>query len=175
MNQSSHLVVKSGNGALSRVSVFHRVLAKVVDLVLVFALAAILPYPLGPVAGFLYSLLADGLKLGKTSGQSVGKKLFGLKVVQIVSENVNDAGSGSFAEHESVIKSRIPATFKASCLRNAPIGVATFFGIIPIWGWIILGIIGIPLMVIEVYLMMTVASGHRLGDVMGDTEVVAVY
>jgi hypothetical protein len=40
-----------------------------------------------------------------------------------------------------------------------------FFGII-------LGLIGLPLMVMEVYLMISVETGHRLGDVMGDTEVI---
>ena len=30
----------------------------------------------------------------------------------------------------------------------------------------------LPLMVMEVYLILSVESGHRLGDVMGDTEVV---
>lgn len=57
-------------------------------------------------------------------------------------------------------------------IRNAPIGVATFFGIIPFWGWIILVLLGIPLLALEVYLMVTLANGGRLGDVMADTHVV---
>ena len=154
--------------------IFNRVLAKIVDLLLVFAFAAILPYPVGPMVGFIYSLIADGLKFGRIPGQSVGKKLFRLKVVQTVSRNVADPGSGGLADSESLVREMVPCSIKASCFRNAPVGVATFFGIIPIWGWIILGIVGVPLMVIEVYLMMTVAMGRRLGDVMGDTEVVHV-
>ena len=132
-----------------------RIFAKMVDLLVVFALGGILPYPLGPMAGFLYSLVADGLKLGKVHGQSLGKKLFKLKVEEV---------------HEN--EPRKPCSLRASCLRNAPVGVATFFGIIPFWGWIILGLLGIPLMAIEVYLMVRVDKGRRLGDVMGDTEVV---
>lgn len=155
-----------------RVSHFNRVLAKCVDLLFVFALAATLPYPVGPMAGFLYSLVADGLKIGRTPGQSLGKKLFRLRVTQTVSRNVADPGSGSLAEADSFVRETQPCSIRASCLRNAPVGVATFFGIIPVWGWIILGMVGVPLMIIEVYLMVTVAKGHRLGDVMGDTEVI---
>ena len=145
-----------------------------VDLLLVFALAGILPYPVGPMAGFIYSLVADGLKLGLIPGQSVGKKLFRLRVEQIVTRNIADPGSGGLADTETFVRERMPCSFRASCLRNAPVGVATFFGIIPVWGWIILGVVGVPLMVIEVYLMMTAAHSHRLGDVMGDTEVVHI-
>ena len=50
--------------------------------------------------------------------------------------------------------------------------MATFFAIIPIWGWLILALIGVPLMLMEIYLMLSVETGHRLGDVMGDTEVI---
>lgn len=136
----------------SRVSVSNRVAAKLIDIAVVIALAAILLYPLGPLAGFCYSLFADGLKLFGQRGQSLGKKAMKLRVVQS--------------------KSRKPATYRDSAFRNAPVGVATFFAIIPIWGWLILGLIGLPLMAMEIYLMLTVPTGHRLGDVMGDTEVI---
>ena len=135
-----------------KVSVLNRVLAKVIDLVLTIAIAAILPYPLGPLVAFLYSLFADGMNFKLFRGQSVGKKLVGLQVVHL--------------------PDRRPANIRDSALRNAPVGVATFFAIIPVWGWLILGLIGVPLMVMEVYLMLSVETGHRLGDVMGDTEVI---
>ena len=130
----------------------NRIAAKIVDLLLVFLVAAILPYPVGPLLGFIYSLFGDGLNLGPLKGQSIGKKIFKLQVQSTLTHH--------------------PAHFRESILRNAPVGVATFFAIIPIWGWIILALIGVPLMLIEVYLMITVESGHRLGDLMGDTEVV---
>lgn len=139
--------------AALKISVVNRLVAKVIDLLAVFALGAVLPYPLGPLCGFVYSLAADGNPVRGWEGQSLGKKVMGLRVV-------------------SLVRKGEPATIRDSVLRNAPVGVATFFGIIPVWGWLILGIIGIPLMVMEVYLMMTVEAGHRLGDVMGDTEVV---
>jgi len=140
-----------------KVSVINRVAAKLIDIVIVIAAAAILPYPLGPLLGFLYSLFGDGLNQGPFRGQSVGKRVMKLQVV-----NVHRSGGGR------------PATFRDSALRNAPVGVATFFAIIPVWGWLILGLIGLPLMAMEIYLMLSVEKGHRLGDVMGDTEVIEV-
>jgi uncharacterized RDD family membrane protein YckC len=137
-----------------KVSVFNRIIAKMIDISIVFFAAAILPYPVGPLLGFFYSLFGDGINHHKFHGQSVGKKLMKLRVVHILT--------------------RKPATWKESAFRNAPVGVATFFAIIPIWGWIILGVLGVPLMVMEIYLMLSVETGHRLGDVMGDTEVVEV-
>lgn len=136
----------------ARVSFVNRVAAKLIDIVIIILVAAILPYPLGPLLAFLYSLFGDGLNVKSFRGQSVGKRLMRLQVI-----NVHRAR---------------PASFRDSALRNAPVGVATFFAIIPVWGWLILGLIGLPLMAMEIYLMLTVESGHRLGDVMGDTEVI---
>ncbi len=139
-------------GAHLKVSVFNRVIAKVIDIVVVFTFAAVLPYPLGPFVGFAYSLLGDSMSFGPFRGQSVGKKLMKLQAVSTLRHG--------------------PASLRDSALRNAPVGVATFFAIIPVWGWLILALVGIPLMVMEIYLMLSVETGHRLGDVMGDTEVV---
>ncbi len=136
----------------AKVGVVNRVVAKMIDLVIVIGVAAILPYPLGPLLGFLYSLFADGIHFKGLQGQSIGKRAMGLQVLNV--------------------KTGKTATYRDSALRNAPVGVATFFAIIPVWGWLILGLIGIPLMIMEIYLMATVEAGHRLGDVMGDTEVV---
>ncbi|OFZ18568.1 MAG: hypothetical protein A2X94_01345 [Bdellovibrionales bacterium GWB1_55_8] len=137
---------------VSRKRVANRVAAKMIDLSLIVSVALLFPYPLGPFLGFAYSLLADGMSFGPFQGQSVGKWLVHLQVRSLV--------RGA------------PANIRDSALRNAPVGVATFFAIIPIWGWLILGLIGIPLMIMEIYLMVTVEAGHRLGDVMADTEVV---
>ncbi len=137
-----------------KVSVTSRVIAKAIDLFIVFLLTAIISYPIGPAIGFLYSLFGDGIHYRKWRGQSIGKKLMRLQVLNTVTKQ--------------------PARWRESALRNTPVGVATFFAIIPIWGWLILGLIGFPLMLMEVYLMVSVETGHRLGDVMGDTEVVEV-
>jgi uncharacterized RDD family membrane protein YckC len=138
--------------ARGQVHVFNRIAAKMIDLALVFFVAMILPYPFGPLLGFLYSILGDGLDFKGRAGASLGKRMMGLRVVQVINQR--------------------PATWRDSALRNTPVGVATFFAIIPVWGWLIAGLIGLPLMFIEVYLILTVETGHRLGDVMADTEVV---
>jgi len=140
----------------AKVKVLSRVAAKMIDLFLVVFIGAvpILPYPLGPLLGFAYSLFGDGIQKGPFSGQSVGKKLMKLRVVRKGTQT--------------------PASWRDSALRNAPVGVATFFAIIPVWGWLILILIGLPLMIMEVYLMLSVETGQRLGDVMGDTEVIDV-
>lgn len=131
-----------------------RIAAKIVDLVLVFALGALVIWPLGPMLGFLYSVAGDGLPLSRARGQSVGKILFGIQVI-----------------HE---RREEPGTLKESIFRNAPVGVATFFGMIPVAGWIIMLVLGGPLMIMEIYLMARAPKGRRLGDVMGNTEVVFV-
>ena len=92
------------------------------------------------------------MNFGPFHGQSVGKKIMRLQVINIGRQ--------------------APIKVRDSVFRNAPVGIATFFAIIPLWGWLILALIGVPLMVMEVYLMLSVESGHRLGDVMGDTEVI---
>src|SRR6185437_5518384 len=139
------------SSARSRQAVFHRVAAKLLDLFLVIAVAAVLPRVIGPLVGFLYSILSDGLNFGPFQGQSFGKKIFGLQVINL--------------------KTRAPASARDSVIRNSPVGFATFFAIIPIWGWLILILVGLPLMIMEIYLIVRVESGHRLGDVMADTEV----
>lgn len=139
---------------VNRVFVVNRIVAKLIDLLLVFTVAVVLPYPLGPLCGFLYSVLGDGISWKGRGSASLGKRIFGLRVIHCLEKK--------------------PAQLKDSLLRNAPVGVATFFAIIPVWGWLIAVLVGLPLMVIEVYLILTAESGHRLGDVMADTEVVEV-
>jgi uncharacterized RDD family membrane protein YckC len=135
-----------------------RVFAKFVDLFLVMTVAAVVINPLGPLLGFAYSLLSDGLPFKGFEGQSLGKKLFGLRVV-------STRGMGAPG---------LRLSYRDSVFRNAPVGVATFFALIPIWGWAILALIGFPLMVVEIYLLVRAPRGQRLGDVMADTEVVEI-
>lgn len=132
-------------------------MAKLLDLVFVFAFATLVPYPLGPILGFGYSVFSDGMPWTPFRGQSFGKKVFGLKVISLTRRQADGTPES--------------ANFKESLLRNSPVGVATFFAIIPFWGWVILGLLGCPLMLLEVYLMTKKSRRRRLGDVMGDTEV----
>ena len=132
-----------------------RVLAKFIDLMFGIFLGLILRYPLGPVVGFLYTLLGDALPFGPFYGQSLGKKLVGLKI--------QDLKTRKEGVH-----------WRQSALRNLPIGVVTFFGMIPFWGWIISLFLGFPILGVEIYLMLKNEKGHRFGDVLGQTQVIQV-
>ncbi len=138
-----------------------RVLAKFVDLFVVMFVSAVVIYPLGPLIGFLYSILADALPFQGFEGQSLGKKAFKLRAVSTRGGAQVDAATPG---------KRL--SYRDSMFRNAPVGVATFFALIPVWGWAILALIGFPLMIVEVYLLVRAPRGQRLGDVMADTEVV---
>lgn len=124
----------------------NRLIGKAVDLIVVIALATII-YPAGPLAGFLYCLIADGLQ----GGRSIGKRVVKLYVINTVTGQ--------------------PADFKDSIIRNSPIALAVLFFLIPLWGWILWIFIGIPILAIEVYLMRSLENQARLGDTMADTRV----
>jgi hypothetical protein len=142
-----------------RANPVRRVGAKFVDLAIVMVFAAAF-YPIGPLLGFVYSLFADALPIKGFSGQSLGKKLLKLRAV-------------SLRPYPVMGKDGFPAlSYRDSLFRNAPVGVATFFALIPVWGWAILALIGFPLMIVEIYLLVRAPRGQRLGDVMADTEVV---
>lgn len=142
----------------ARANPIRRVAAKFIDLFAVMLASIIVIYPLGPLAGFFYSIFADAIPVKGFEGQSLGKKLMRLRVVSTKS---GASRSG-----------RVRLSYRESIYRNAPVGVATFFALIPIWGWAILALIGFPLMIVEIYLLVRAPGGQRLGDVMADTEVV---
>ncbi|MBI3534508.1 MAG: RDD family protein [Deltaproteobacteria bacterium] len=83
-----------------KVSLLTRIIAKIIDLLLFMLLAIVLPLPLGPLLGFLYSLFADGFCFANFRGQSIGKKIMRLKVIHRLQKR--------------------PANFKESALRNLP-------------------------------------------------------
>lgn len=107
----------------------------------------------GSILGFLYSLMADGLPFPNMQGQSIGKKIVGIKVYSNVSSTAN---------------------LKTSVIRNIPIGLITFLMIIPFWGWILSLLIGIPLCLIEISLMIKADKRQRLGDVMAESVVLSL-
>lgn len=127
-----------------------RIFAKMIDLMVVLVLGFAIPKGIGSILGFLYSITADGLTLMSFRGQSLGKYLMKIQVV-------DEAG---------------PIHLKASIIRNAPVGIVTFLMIIPFWGWILSLLVGIPLGLIEVSLIVRAKKRQRLGDVMAETEVV---
>lgn len=131
-----------------RVARLSRILAKFIDIFVVLLL--ILPfYPLGVLMGLIYLALSDSLQ----HGQSVGKKTFGFRVVDVETGN--------------------PCSVKQSVVRNLPFLIPVFFSIFPFWGWIITFLVGIPLGILELYFILSLDTGHRIGDVMADTTVVA--
>jgi uncharacterized membrane protein len=137
-----------------RAPVLNRVVAKGIDIFLIIVMATILPGLIGPPLGIIYSLLADGITYKMFHSQSVGKKVVGLQVRSLVSKG--------------------PGSYRDSAVRNSPIAFVTLFACIPVAGWLIAFLVGIPLILIEIYLMVRVETGYRLGDVMADTEVIQV-
>jgi len=128
-----------------KVSPLNRSVAKAIDIIIILIFALILN-PIGPVIAIFYSVCADGFE-----GKSIGKRLVNLQTINSIT--------------------RIPAGFKESIIRNIPIGIFIFFASIPIF-WILLIILGIPLLLLEVYLFWTLESGNRIGDILADTTVV---
>ena len=131
---------------IKKASVLKRILARLVDGLVAWAFALVLP-PLGILVGLLYFAVADGVQ----KGQSLGKMVFGLEVVK---------ADGS------------PCDLKASIYRNIPFELALLFAAIPLLGWILLIIAGIPILLIELWLVIADHNGSRLGDRIAGTTVI---
>ena len=128
-----------------------RGLARALDLL--FALSIALASPkLGPIFGAIYLLIADGL----VNGQSIGKRLFGVRAV-VVPDRPGARGW--------------PAGYRESALRNAPFALVALFYGVPVL-WIVLLLAGIPIVVFESYMVWTDRLGLRIGDIFADTQVV---
>lgn len=131
-----------------RVARLSRIIAKLIDLFVVLIL--IIPfYPFGVLLALGYLSVSDSLQ----HGQSVGKKVIGFRVISLEDSS--------------------PCSVKQSVIRNLPLTIPLFFSIFPFWGWMISLLIGIPLALLELYFIITLDSGHRIGDVMADTTVMA--
>jgi uncharacterized RDD family membrane protein YckC len=120
--------------------------ARLVDFTLAFVVAQAAPQ-VGPVLAALYLLAADGLM----SGQSVGKRIFGIRTV--------------------VVPRRAPAGYHESMLRNAPFAIVAVFWAVPLL-WPMLFVAGVPIVAFEAYMIFTDRLGIRIGDVFADTQVV---
>ncbi len=131
-----------------KVARFSRLMAKAIDLFIVLVVSVIF-YPLGVIISIGYISVADALQ----NGQSVGKKMIGFQVMSL------EDGS--------------PCSVKQSFVRNLPIIIPLFFAMIPFWGWFFTLLLGSPFIGLEIYLIYKLDSGHRLGDVMADTTVMA--
>ncbi|HEU4383709.1 MAG TPA: hypothetical protein VFR85_09420 [Anaeromyxobacteraceae bacterium] len=123
-----------------------RGLARLVDLVMAFAVTQA-AHEVGPVLGVLYLLLADGFM----HGQSVGKRIFGVRTM--------------------VLPKRVPAGYRESMLRNAPFALVALFSVVPI-AWLLVPLVGLPVVAFEGWMVWSDRLGVRIGDIFADTQVV---
>lgn len=130
---------------LDRASPLKRTFARLVDLLVAWALTLVVP-PVGLLGGILYLALADGFQ----KGQSLGKMVFGLEVILVNGD---------------------PCTLKASIYRNIPFSLALLFAAIPFIGWILLVLAIIPILLVELWLVVVDDKGERLGDRISGTRV----
>ena len=126
-----------------RAGLLLRVIAKVLDFILIAAVAEIIPRA-GFFAGLAYILIGDAL----FQGRSLGKKLISLRVVSINTER--------------------PCSFKDSILRNSVFGIGYLFYKIPLFGWIFIVIICL----FEFIILLGSKEKMRLGDEIAKTKVV---
>lgn len=132
-----------------RVAKLTRLIAKAIDLFIV-ACFSIWFFPLGVVLGIVYMSMCDGM----SNGQSAGKKFMGFAVKSL------EDGS--------------PCSYKQSVIRNLPFTLPLLIALLlPVIGWILGAILAVVLIGFELYLLYNLDSGHRLGDVMADTSVMA--
>jgi uncharacterized RDD family membrane protein YckC len=137
--------------AFSKAPYLERFLAKFIDFLAVGALFAI-PGFVGPLAGTTYLLISDGLK----GGQSLGKRIIGLKTVTL------DTGA--------------PCDFRKSIARNSPFAVLIVFCFLICWipylGKILAAAAFLAVFAIEIALIYTDGMGARFGDRIARTVVV---
>jgi len=128
-----------------------RGLARLCDLALALGLAQV-PGPAGPLLAFLYVLVADGI----VHGQSLGKRLFGVRTMVIA----RGARAGR------------PAGYRESMLRNLPLALLALFYGITLVGWVLLFVVGVPVLAFESWMVWSDRLGIRIGDIFADTQVV---
>ncbi|GBE14307.1 MAG TPA: hypothetical protein ENH32_00120 [Proteobacteria bacterium] len=134
------------DGDMRKASILKRVMARLVDILVAWALALFVP-PVGIILGLVYLAVADGLP----RGQSLGKMVFGLEVL---------------------MRDGDPCDLKSSVFRNLPFVLMFLLAAIPILGWILLVIAALPLILVEIWLVFVDDMGERLGDRIADTHVV---
>ena len=125
---------------------FDRFAAKAIDFAIWVLLVLLVP-PAGTLFGVLFWLLCDGL----VGGASPGKHAVGLIVL-----------------HRT---HRRPATLMESTLRNVPFAVPALLMLLPA-GPIFAAVVGIPILLLETYFLLSDPQEIRLGDVFADSVVV---
>lgn len=133
--------------ALKKADLTHRLLARFIDFLVGAAFCLVL-YPIGVLAGATYIAIADGL----FGGQSLGKRIIGLRVVRAA-----DGGRISF---------------KDSLIRNSMYAIICLFYLIPYLRWFLIPVVGLLIIGFEVYYIIVDVHGFRVGDLAADTLVV---
>lgn len=123
-----------------------RVLARALDLLVFVALANVLE-PAGPLLALCYVLFADAV----WPGQSPAKRLVRVRVVR--------RSTG------------LPAGLLHSVARNAPLGVALLMWLVPVLGWVLLPVLGLPVLFLETRFCRAGERGRRMGDILAETYV----
>lgn len=142
------------NAKYPRVHAVDRYMAKGLDMIITVIIAlvfSVISYYLGALLAVLYAFLHDSIK----DGVSPGKMIIGLKTIRYPNEELK-------------------MDWRASTKRNFSFGLFTIFAVIPMMGWILMFLVGIPLLVFEAYLIYNMESGYRLGDILAGTRVVSV-
>ena len=121
-----------------------RVVAGFIDFLLVLALTR-LPDAIGILSATGYVLVRDGL----FAGQSVGKKLIGLRAAS------SDAPHGA-------------ASYRESILRNTSLALAYLLFLVPYAGWVL----GPLALSVEGLVALGDERGMRIGDLLAGTWVV---
>jgi len=137
---------------LPKAETLDRFLARAIDLLIALAIAKILP-PAGPLAAIIYILIADGI----FQGQSLGKRIIRLKVIKYPSGEILNSQE----------------SYRCSFIRNLPFAITALMSITSLVGWILLPL-GIILLGIETYFVITDEKGLRLGDIFGNSMVIHV-
>jgi uncharacterized RDD family membrane protein YckC len=141
-----------------RAQVIERVIAYLIDLVpvamlesasLLTVIPLLLPLaPVLPAIATIYFLLRDSI----FDGQSVGKRLLGLRVVDV--------------------KTSQPGARRESILRNFPLALAFFLPIVPVIGHLLGAGTALFVFSMEAIAIFTDRDGRRLGDKFAGTIVV---
>lgn len=133
-------------------SFYQRLAAKGVDLFLVLYISRS-EHAFVIICSLIYLLMADGF----FDGQSIGKRLVGLKTVYL---------NPHTKEYET-------CTFVQSAIRNCLFAVILLLSIIPFIG-IVFSILGCVAICVEVYFMYSDSENLRIGDIYAKTKVLQV-
>lgn len=151
MNEGVTYNSRTDAEAFSKAEYLERFLAKFIDFLV---MGAIFMFPgfVGPLAGMTYLLISDGLG----GGQSLGKRIIGLKVISLT--------TGA------------PCDFRKSIIRNSPFAILMIFfyivGWIPYLGKLLEAAATLAVFGIEIALIYTDDLGARFGDRIARTLVI---